>query len=320
MRKFALAFAWAGAALIPLLNAAPAAAQLDHTYVTQTGSGSVCSFAAPCGSVQTAIGQTNANGDVYILNGDYTENIVINKAIAISGEDPVGVIIRATTTNNTSTTVTINAPNNANVNLFNLSIFPDANGIQFNTGRQLNVHGGTSATGAGNIGIIFAPTTPASGGGVTRLFMSSVSASGSNGAILIKPSGGVAVDAILDNVRTNNSLFGVRVDNTGGSGNMKINIDGSRAFHSTNNGYLVVGSGANPVQVVIDHSTADASGAFGAVATGANASLLVTSSTLTNNTTGLGQLTGASVNTYQDNAISFNGTDTSGTITNLTKK
>jgi hypothetical protein len=69
--------------------------------------------------------------------------------------------------------------------------------------------------------------------------------------------------------------------------------------------------------VVVDHSTADGNGAFGAVATGANAILTVTNSTLINNGTGLGQLGSATVNTLVNNTINLNTTATSGTITSV---
>src|ERR1700681_1373931 len=129
MRKFALAFAAFGVALVPVLHVTPAAAQLDHTYVQQTGSGSVCSFAAPCGSVQTAISQTNSGGDLYILDGDYAENITITKSISITGNLNAGVIIRANAPDGTKTTVTVNGTNNALVSFSNVQIYPDLNGI-----------------------------------------------------------------------------------------------------------------------------------------------------------------------------------------------
>jgi hypothetical protein len=321
MKYLALAVALFGIALVPTLSATPASAQLDHTYVTQTGSGSVCSFAAPCNVVQTAINQTNSGGDVYILNGDYTENIVIDRAIAITGDLNAGVIIRATTTNGTSTTVTVNAPSNANVTLSNLSIYPDAIGVTFNSGKHLNINSGTSITGAANIALNFVPSTAASGGGATRLTINGVSISGRNGDVLIKPSGGVAVDAFLNTLRLSGSLttgtFGLRVDNTGGSGAITVDVKDGWSNTHVNNGYLVVGIGAAAVKLVVDHSTADDNGAFGAVATGANATLTVTNSTLINNGTGLGQLSGATVNTLQNNVINLNTTPTSGTITSI---
>jgi hypothetical protein len=320
MKKYALAFAWVGVAAVPLLNAAPAAAQLDHTYVTQTGGGSICSFASPCNVVQTAIGQTNPGGDVYILNGDYTENIIIDRAISITGDLTAGVIIRATTTNGTSTTVTVNAPSNANVSLSNLSIYPDLNGITFNTGRRLNINAGTSATGASNLGLNFIPNTAASSG-PTRLTVNGSSISGRNGDVLIKPTSGVAVDAFLNNLRMSGSVtsgaFGIRVDNSGGSGAITVDFQNGWANTHVNNGFLAVGTGAAPVKLVVDHSTADSNGAFGSVATGANATLTVTASALINNGTGLGQLGSATVNTLQNNVINLNTTPTSGTITSI---
>jgi hypothetical protein len=320
MRKFALAFAWVGVALIPALNAAPASAQIPHTYVMQSGSGTACTYAAPCNVVQTAINATSSGGDVYILDGDYSENIVITQSLSITGNLNAGVIIRATTTNGTNTTVTINGSAGTNVSLSNLTIYPDLNGVVFNGGRRLQLNGGTSVPGALNIGVIFQPTTPTSGS-VPRLQFGNVSASGTNGGVLVKPGAGVAVDVNADNLRTGNSLYGMKVDNTGGSGAIKVNVQGSTAFRNTNNGYVVIGTGAGHIAMVVDRTTIDTNGVDGVVAAGANASVLVTGSTLTNNGgTGLAQLAGAFVESTSDNSFAFNGADTSGTITPIVKK
>ena len=71
---------------------------------------------------------------------------------------------------------------------------------------------------------------------------------------------------------------------------------------------------------MIDRSTADNNGAFGAVATGAQAFMIVGGSTLMRNGTGLAQLSGATVATPGNNLINFNTTNTSGAITPIALK
>jgi hypothetical protein len=320
MRELALAVASLGIALVPALNATPASAGIDHTYVQQSGSGSACTYAAPCAVVQTAINATNPNGDVYILDGDYAENITISRGIGITGNLNAGVIIRSAINDGTHTTVTISVPSNENVTISNVAIYPDANGIDFNNGRQLNLNNGTDATGAANIGVRFQPSTPATGGdGVTRLLMNNVSYSGHNGAVLIKPSGGVFLEGIINDVRTYNSQYGLTVDNTGGSGTMVINIQNSRCFHNATDGYFLDGSGAGLAIMTVDRDTVIDNTNSGATATGANAFLLVTGSTLTANGTGIIAASGASVSTMTDNALLFNGANFSGTVHHLAK-
>ena len=71
---------------------------------------------------------------------------------------------------------------------------------------------------------------------------------------------------------------------------------------------------------MIDHSTAENNGVYGAIATGAQAFMIVGGSTLMGNGTGLAQSSGATVASYGNNGINFNTTNTSGTITPIPQK
>jgi hypothetical protein len=71
---------------------------------------------------------------------------------------------------------------------------------------------------------------------------------------------------------------------------------------------------------MIDHSTPENDGTYGAVATGAPAFMIVTNSTQMGNGTGLAQQSGASVASTGTNTINFNTTNTSGTITPIAPK
>jgi len=311
MRK--LAFASLGIALVALVNAAPASAQLDHTYVTQTGSGSVCSFAAPCGSVTTAIGQTNDGGDLYILNGDYTENITITKGISINGDEPSGVIIRTTTNNGTSTAITVNAPGKT-VGLHNLSIYGDAFGVQLTAARGLIIASGTSINSNG-IGLMIANSAAGA-----SLNMNNVSVGGNSGGnILIQPSGSVGVEAFLNNVRIRGGAFGLKADATATSGTIRVVFQDGWANNASGSGFNALATGTGFANVLVRNSVANNNG-DGARANGANARMLVTNSALTHNNNGLNQLAGSEVDTFGDNEIRMNTNNTLGTITSLAKQ
>ena len=181
--------------------------------------------------------------------------------------------------------------------------------------------GGAEIVGAGSAGSVpaslyFAPTTAASGGVPTELTVrNSIIANNSIGNILIKPTNGVAVAALIESTLMAKGLFGIRADDTAGSGMIRVDVRNSVAKGNINNGFLAVGTGANPIHFMIDHSTAENNGVYGAIATGAQAFMIVGSSTLMGNGTGLAQASGATVASYGNNGINFNTTPTSGTIT-----
>ena len=115
-------------------------------------------------------------------------------------------------------------------------------------------------------------------------------------------------------------LYGIRADNSAGSGMIRVDVKYSTAKGNSNNGFLAVGTGASAIHFMIDHSTAENNGVNGAVATGAQAFMIVTNSTLMGNGTGLAQQSGATVTSTGTNTINFNTTNTSGTITPIAPK
>ena len=114
--------------------------------------------------------------------------------------------------------------------------------------------------------------------------------------------------------------YGIRADDTAGSGMIRVDVRNSVAKGNSSNGFLAVGSGAGPIHFMIDHSTAENNGVNGAIATGAQAFMIVTNSTLMGNGTGLAQQSAATVASTGTNTINFNTTNTSGTITPIALK
>lgn len=57
-----------------------------NTYVSTSGSGTVCSHAAPCATFAAAIAAVGDGGTVHAANGVYTENVTVNKPITVKGD------------------------------------------------------------------------------------------------------------------------------------------------------------------------------------------------------------------------------------------
>ncbi len=146
----------AGALLALGLSAAPAEAQANRTWVSGKGTDSgTCTLAAPCRTFAFALTQTNASGEIDVLDPAGYGPVTIAKAISILN-DGVGVAgIQAGSGNG----VTINAGASDSVHLRGLTIEGagrGTNGILFNTGGNLAIENCVIRNFA-NIGINIVP-------------------------------------------------------------------------------------------------------------------------------------------------------------------
>ena len=132
---------------------------------------------------------------------------------------------------------------------------------------------------------------------------------------LSSPSDIIDLGAIKD-------LAGIKADGSGqATGQIDVEVRDSAVAHHANNGMLAVSdAGQARIQYKITRSSAANNGAFGAVASGVQAFMIVDGSSLTKNGTGLAQLNGSTVATYGNNGINFNTTNTSGTLTPIPLK
>ena len=196
-------------------------------------------------------------------------------------------------------------------------------GILFASGAALHVENCTlvGTGGGGPAALHFAPTVAASGGVPVELSVrNSTISNNPGGNVLIKPSAGVAVAVLIENTLMAEGPYGIRADNTAGSGMIRVDVKYSTAKGNSNNGFLAVGTGASPIHFMIDHSTAENNVVNGAIATGAQAFMIVGGSALMGNGTGLAQSSGATVASYGNSGINFNTSNTSGTITPIALK
>src|SRR5215467_4594521 len=79
-----------GSALFLALYTSASLAQVQRTFLSATGSdGNPCSRAAPCRTLAQAISQTNAGGEVVILDSAGYGPVTIPKSITVTA--PAGV-------------------------------------------------------------------------------------------------------------------------------------------------------------------------------------------------------------------------------------
>ncbi len=298
--------------------ATPALALNGRSFVSAQGSDTnSCSLAAPCRTLQVAVNNTNAGGEVVILNSAGYGIVTINKEITISSIGAQASI----TAGSGQTAITINAGAGDHVRLVGLTLFGagvGSNGIAIQSAQEVAIRdtriagfvgsGILLTDGAvgltvdhaavednGNVGIDIVPNAAnGAGAGIVSVYLNRVDAAGNNGADVVIDgtnlgNGGI-VSALLNDVHTGRSGVGIQVQSTAGAAQAVATIARSRVF----------GNGT------------------GVVAT-SNAVIYIDRSEITGNTTGVA-VGGGTVVTYANNAINGNGADVNGTLTQVAAK
>lgn len=91
------------------------------TFVQQGGSGSLCTKAAPCGSITTAIGALSGRSTVFVAQGTYVEQITLASNVLLQGGWVPGAWTRNCGGTNATATI-IQAPANANKTIIASSV------------------------------------------------------------------------------------------------------------------------------------------------------------------------------------------------------
>jgi hypothetical protein len=289
-------------------------AQATRTWVSGVGDdANPCSRTAPCKTFAGAISKTAAAGEINVLDPGGFGGVTITKSISIIADGvEAGVLVSGTNA------IIINAGVNDFVVLRGLDIEglgTGLTGIRFLAGAALHVENCTinnfNGSGAG-IGIDFAPSGAAQLY-VTDTIIRNARTATTGGGIHIRPAVTGSATAVLDNVRVERSLFGVRAQ-----GASKVSINHSVFYGNTNNGVI----GVSSVQINIDNSVISNNGVaagFGVQSSGAGAVVRIGNSQVTNNGTGLGFNGGGALLSYSNNHVAGNTVDgaPSGTITPL---
>jgi hypothetical protein len=325
MHKLVLLFALLLTTLFAL-PITPAQAQNQRSWVASYGSGSTCSRAAPCADFATALGQTNAGGEINCVDqGDFGSGgaqLQITKSITIDCEGVQGRFGYI----GGGAAIAVNVAATDAVALRGLDI--DGNGvansgIAFDGGAALHVEKcviHNFAGGGFGWGIVderFINTT-------SELFVSDTvlennGTASSGGGILIVPEVANAVIRVtLNRVEARNGYFGIKADATfvtGGVINMTVRDSVSSGNRS--NGIVATGNASGPaIIMMVERTTSsqNATAGFGVIADGPKSTITLTGSTVMGNINGVGASNGGQLISFQDNKVilnSTNGTPTS---------
>ena len=278
-----------------------------RTYVSGTGSDNgACTASSPCKTFQAALAMTLAGGEIFVLNSANYGAVTINKAVTITSEGAVAGILATG-----GVGITINAGAGDIVNLRGLDIDggnSGTNGIQFNSGRTLNIQKSTVRNFT-NSGIGFSPSVGTSSLVVSDTMLTN---NGRNG-LLIAPTGSGGVNGALSRVVTvGNGLatngVGIFVYGLGSSGAVNVTLTDTVA----NNNYY--GAGAVSAALMVRNSTLT-NNAVG-VQSDQGAVVRIGQATLTGNVIGWQSANGGLLQSFGTNNLSGNQTDgvASGTL------
>ncbi len=296
------------------LAATAAHAQATRTWVSGVGDdANPCSRTAPCKTFAGAISKTAAKGEINVLDPGGFGAVTITKSISIIADPFMGGVLVSGTN-----AIIINALSTDVVVLRGLTIDglgTGLDGVRVLAAKEVHVED-CRIFGFVNRGIIVNNSA-----GTTKLYVrntiirNNVGASspgGNSGAILLRPTGTGAANALIENSHLDQNTFGLRVEANGSATMSDSTASGNTTFgvHSV---VPLGGTVAAPVvleRVVVSNNTT------GVQAEGsAFASVRYSNALITSNSTGLSSVSSGQLISFVNNSVQGNGTNGASTST-----
>jgi hypothetical protein len=315
MRKFAETFVYLTAILAAILLATPASAQATRTWVSGVGDdANPCSRTAPCKTFAGSISKTAAGGEINCIDPGGFGGLTITKSITISCEIGTGGVLVAGTNG-----FTVNAAATDVVVLKGLDfdgLGTGISGVSILTAATVRVIDCAIRNfKAGGSGITMAPNSISTQLFVSDSYIVNNGNSSTTGGIVIKPTGSGSAFVTILNTKADANTSGVRADATSTTGTVRVTLEGSSASGNTNDGATAIANSTGGSILMIDKSVMVNNTLSGVVAN--NASVLIGSSTVTANGTGLSTSNGGVVLSYRTNSINGNTNDNTAVATTV---
>ncbi len=310
------------ACLLPLLGASGPARAAPATFVSGAGSNSndCRTPESPCreiGGTNAALSKTDPGGTIHVAIGSYraftvpdiSVNIIADVGLASIGNDSVPI------PGGGRAAIVANVGSSAVIRIRGFVIDNGAGSIAAVGDGSLHVEDCVLVPGGGGRGVAFRPN------GRSELYVSDTiisrpadAISGAGLGIEITPAGEGTGSMVLDNVRVEGNLTGLRVDGRATTGTISVVVRNSLIFGSAANGLVAFDGGDGATTVEVEGSTLSDNAARGLVASGVNVTVRMRDSTVTGNKDGLAVALGAQIISQGGNVVagnSSNGTFTS---------
>jgi hypothetical protein len=341
MLKFKLVLLSCAVALVGMSSASaaiPTPAYVDAQGGADSGT---CTLAAPCATLNFALNQISAGGQIIFLKPGVFGPIILTGKVAMSGISPsadvqivadpslpagcIGAAAGSCGTNH-GYAVEIAAGSSDTVKLSYLLLNAGPNGtgaLKFTSGGKLqlthSVYRGNSTTTSPIISL-----NPTNAGTTQAQVYFSNSDIGFNnsttnaGAVECVPGGQTSLKLHFNHVEVHNASYGIRTDGsnlTTPSATVATFISESEFFSFNNaavNAFSTGGTGT--VNAVFD-TTRILNAGVALKANGAQSFVILTNNTVSGNSTGIQVVNGATVITSGNNTVFGNGTNVIGTLT-----
>ena len=269
------------------------AAGATRTWVSGVGSDmNPCSRTAPCKTFAAAYQNTQAGGQINVIDAGAFGSLTIDHSITIDASESFAGILGY----NDVPGFLINAGPSDVIVLRGISIAgAGGSGIKFMAGGKLYVED-CRIFGFLEKGIEFMPSTDG------ELFVKDTIIRNNGGAgIQVQPSAGGSAKATIDHCELDGNKNGLSVLD-----NSRVTIRDSVASHNGTNGVVLTASAAGTPQVSVENCLINNNASYGVKVSGNKAIVRLSGSTVTANDTGLFVSGGGNIDSYGDNNVDGN--------------
>jgi hypothetical protein len=294
-------------------------AQATRTWVSGVGDDvNPCSRTAPCKTFPGAIAKTAIGGEIDVLDPGGFGGVTITKSITIAAEGigEGGVLVSGTNAITVNCTSALNPACVVILRGLQIDGGPIGSnslaGVSYVEGAVLEIQNCTVRNFTGGspngFGINFQPSANNNQLIVTDSTITTNGPAGgtTGGGIFIVPTGAANVTAVLNHVNVVNNVTGVRADASTGTGTINLSVIDSTVGGNSAGGVVSSTNGGTGIASVhVEHSLVVNNGT-GLNANGATATLRVSDSTVSGNSTAAAILHGATMTSAGNNVIQDN--------------
>ena len=293
---------------VAIAFASPAYAQATRTWVSGVGDDvNPCSRTAPCKTFAGAISKTAAGGEINCLDPGGYGALTITKSITIDCTGTFGSTLNSGGINGFVINDSLSAtPGQAEVRLRGLSIngagtTPGLNGVRFISGKSLVLQDIFIQNQKSGSGVSIANSS-----GNTTVSMYDVSVVDGLTGIEIRPTGTGTAKVLMANVRIlDNSSNGLRVDSSATTGgDVQVHLNDSHI--SANQAGISTNSSGSRITMMVTSSSITNNTTTGLAASGLSTTIWVGDTSILGNATGVSTAGGAALNSFGTNRVQGN--------------